>query len=173
MRFLLLFLLVLSACAPDPEPNTPTPEPDTPSAATDDSVVGIVGTSSQLSTLASALESTGLAETLRDTESAYTLFAPDDAAFEAIPEAERTALLADTERLTALLSGHVLPTRMLSPDIIDGLTIEAMNGTELTLQSDGTTVQLMTASGTRAAVITPDLDTSNGVVHIIDAVLSP
>jgi len=173
MRFLvLILLLVVSACASEPEP-TPTLEPDTPTVAPDDSIVGIVGTSSQLSMLASALESTGLAETLRNPESAFTLFAPSDAAFEALPEEERAALLANSERLTVLLQGHVLPTRMLSLDIIDGLSIEAMNGAELALTSDGTTVRIMDASGTRATVITPDLDTSNGVVHIIDAVLSP
>ena len=172
MRVLLLLLLVVSACAPEPEP-TPDPEPSTPAQAPDDSIVGIVGTSSQLSLLASALESTGLAETLQDPEAAFTLFAPSDAAFEALPDADRTALLADTERLAALLRGHVLPTRMLSPDIFDGLSIETMAGTELALQSDGTTVRLTDAAGTRATVITPDLDTSNGVVHIIDAVLSP
>ena len=173
IRSLILVLLVLSACAPEPEPAAPPSEPTLSSTETDDSIVGIVGTSSQLSTLASALESTGLAEMLRDPESAYTLFAPDDAAFEALPEAERTALLADTDRLTTLLQGHVLPTRMLSLDIIDGLTIEAMSGVELGLQSDGTTVRITDASGGNATVITPDLDTSNGVVHIIDAVLSP
>ncbi|MEO0559495.1 MAG: fasciclin domain-containing protein [Bacteroidota bacterium] len=173
MRVLLFLALILSACAPEPEPAPAPSEPESSPATTDDSVVGIVGTSSQLSTLASALETSGLAETLRDPERTYTLFAPSDAAFAALPEAERTALLADTDRLAGVLRSHVLPTRMLSLDIIDGLSIDAVSGAELTLQSDGARIRIADASGTQATVETPDLDTSNGVVHIIDAILSP
>ena len=167
MRPLVFALIVLSACSPDPEP-TPNPSPDPAPVVTDDSIVGIVGTNPQLSTLARALESSALAETLRDPGSAYTLFAPSDAAFSALPEAERTVLFADSERLAALLRGHALPTRMLSVDIFEGLSIESLNGSELALRSD-----ITDASGTQATVTTPDLDTSNGVVHIIDTVLSP
>lgn len=172
MRRFALTLILLSACAPDPEP-TADPVPDPTPVATDDSIVGIVGASSELGVLTRALETTGLADTLRSPDAAYTLFAPSDAAFEALPDAERTALLDDPERLAAWLRAHVLPTRMLSVDIIDGIAIESLGGTELTILSDGTTVQVVDPQGTRATVTTPDLDTSNGVVHIIDAVLKP
>lgn len=172
MRLLALSLLLFSACTPDPEP-PPDPAPEPTPVTTDDSIVGIVGTSSELSTLAGALDASGLAETLRDPEGAYTLFAPSDAAFASLPDGERTALFNDPDRLSSLLRSHALPTRMLSVDIIDGLSIETLGGTELALQSDGSTVRITGPSGTPVTVTTPDLDTSNGVVHIIDAVLLP
>ena len=174
MRPLLLFAFVLlAACASDPDPAAPASTPEPAAASTDDSVVGIVGTNSQLSTLSSALEPSGLAETLSNPDAAYTLFAPSNDAFAALPDADRTALLADPARLSDLLRAHTIATRMLSPDIIDGLTIETLGGSELTLASDGQTVRVTNASGVSATVVTPDLDTSNGVVHIIDTVLSP
>lgn len=176
MRLLLPFVLLLGACAQDPAPPA---EPSTPGSASptapvvDDTVVGIVATNGQLTTFSRAVEAAGLGETLRDADAAFTVFAPSDAAFAAMPDADREALLADEARLRALLLGHVVSTRMLTPDVIDGLTIETLGGTELTLTSDGTTVRVQDGAGTTATVTTADLDTSNGVVHVLDAVLSP
>lgn len=173
MRLLgLALLLALTACAPDPEP-APEPSPDPAPTETDDTIVGIVDANSELTTLARALETSGLAGTLRDPDGAYTLFAPSNAAFEAMPAAERTALLDAPDRLASVLRGHALPTRMLSVDIIDGLAIGSLEGTELTLALEGSTARVRVGSGTLATVTTPDLDTSNGVVHVIDAVLTP
>lgn len=172
MRCALCFaLLALSACTPDAEP-PPEPSPAPPVTVSDDSIVGIVNANAQLTTVTQALESTGLGETLRDPVGAYTLFAPSDAAFAALPDAERTALLEDSEALLALLSAHTLSTRMLTTDIFDGLSIETLAGTEVALMSDGATVRIRDASGTTTTVTTADLDTSNGVVHIVDTVLT-
>ena len=170
MRLVLLLALGLAACTPDaaPEPSAPP----VASATVDDTVVGIVGATAQLSTLSRAIDASGRGETLRDPDAAYTLFAPSDAAFQALPEADRAALLASPERLGALLDAHTVPTRMLSPDVFDGLAIETVAGTSLDLSSDGARVTVRDASGTTGTVTTADLDTSNGVVHVIDTVLS-
>ena len=170
MRLALFLALGLASCAPDPAPEPQPPPVASPSV--DDTVVGIAGSTPQLSTLSEAIDASGRAETLRDPDAAYTLFAPSDAAFQALPDADRTALLASPERLGALLDAHTIPTRMLSPDIFDGLAIETVAGTPLDLSNDGAAVTVRDASGTAATVVTSDLDSSNGVVHVIDAVLS-
>ena len=171
MRLVLLLTLGLASCTPDPTPPE-TPAPPPAASSVDDTVVGIVGSTSQLATLRQAIDASGQAEALRNPDAAYTLFAPSDAAFRALSDADRAALLASPDRLAALLDAHTIPTRMLSPDIFDGLAIESVAGSMLDLASDGATTTVRDASGTTATITTPDLDSSNGVVHVIDTVLS-
>ncbi|MBW7882908.1 MAG: fasciclin domain-containing protein, partial [Caldilineaceae bacterium] len=128
---------------------------------------GLLMGSVQLSTLAQAVESAGLARTLAG-EEPLTLFAPDDAAFAALPADELDALLANPEQLTQLLLTHVVAGEALTVTAITTGELATMAGTPLTVSmaDDGVTIN-------DAHIITPDLAVANGVVHIIDRVLLP
>lgn len=174
---LLLAALVAGCSDPSPEADpapsdttaaTPTP----PADVGRQSVADIVATSPRLRTLARLLQASGLDETLADTSTAYTLFAPSDDAFAALGDDAVAALEADPDAAREALLAHALPTRMLSFDIFPDLSIETMSGTELAfLERDGGLA--VRSGGTTAGITDADLDADNGVVHIIDAVFQP
>ena len=172
-----LLLAALAAGCAEPDPPAP-PVPDTTAAAppaVDDgrqSVAGVVATSPRLRTLARLLRSSGLTETLADTATAYTLFAPSDEAFAALGDGAVAALESDPDAAREALLAHVLPTRMLSVDVFPDLSIETVAGTSVSFpEADGALA--VQAGGTTARITDADLDADNGVVHIIDAVLQP
>jgi uncharacterized surface protein with fasciclin (FAS1) repeats len=175
---LFLLLATLAVGCSDPSPETDPAPADTavtaapPADAGRQSVADVVATSPRLRTVARLLEASGLGETLADTSTAYTLFAPSDEAFAALGDDAVAALEADPEAARAALLAHALPTRMLSVDVFPDLSIQTMGGTELAfLDRDG---GLAVRSGVTTAQVTDaDLDADNGVVHIIDAVLQP
>nr|WP_245749576.1 fasciclin domain-containing protein [Palleronia marisminoris] len=117
------------------------------------------------STLLSAAETAGLAETLSG-EGPYTVFAPSDEAFEALPEGTLDGL--SEEQLTSILTYHVVPSAAMAADLSDGQMIETVNGAELEVSIDGDTVMVGDATVTQA-----DIEASNGVIHVIDSVLMP
>lgn len=120
----------------------------------------------QLSTLSKLIADAGLADTLRG-PGPYTVFAPSDAAFAALPQQTRDELARDKERLKAVLTYHVLAGRVAS--------MEAHNGQARTVQ--GSSVAIARAGSfvtvDEAVVQTPDIAATNGVVHVIDRVLLP
>ncbi|MEM1432104.1 MAG: fasciclin domain-containing protein [Pseudomonadota bacterium] len=117
-------------------------------------------------TLVAAVQAAGLVETLKG-EGPFTVFAPTDDAFAALPEGTVEGLLADTEALTAILTYHVVPGKVMSTDLSDGMKAATVEGTEVTISlSDGPMVD-------GANIVTPDIETSNGVIHVIDAVILP
>jgi uncharacterized surface protein with fasciclin (FAS1) repeats len=117
-------------------------------------------------TLAAALQAAGLVETLKG-EGPFTVFAPTDEAFAAIPEAQLEALLADKEALTAVLTYHVVPGKVMAADVVDLDSATTVQGADLTIgTADGVTVD-------GANVVKTDIEASNGVIHVIDAVLMP
>jgi uncharacterized surface protein with fasciclin (FAS1) repeats len=120
-------------------------------------------------TLVTAVQAAGLEETLRG-ESPYTVFAPTDEAFAAVPQETLDALLADPQgALTDVLTYHVVPGKVMSTDLSDGMQAETVNGEslEITIEDDGT----VKVNG--ATVVTADIETANGVIHVIDTVLVP
>ena len=117
-------------------------------------------------TLLAAAEAAGLVETLQG-EGPFTVFAPTDDAFAALPEGTVEGLLEDTEALTAILTYHVVPGAVMSGDLTDGMTAETVNGAEVTF-TVGDTVMVNDAT-----VTTADIEASNGVIHVIDAVIMP
>jgi uncharacterized surface protein with fasciclin (FAS1) repeats len=155
----------------------------TDTAATEDSVaagtvVDVITSSPDHATLLAALQAAGLGEALAGA-GPYTVFAPNDAAFEAYVSSAGLAsaddLLADPN-LASILEGHVVPSALLSADILAqaeaaGGTLElaALNGAPLTITVDGGMVMI---NGS-ATVTTADLAAGNGVVHVIDGVLAP
>ncbi|MFT7346402.1 MAG: hypothetical protein ACI9CP_000854, partial [Cryomorphaceae bacterium] len=116
----------------------------------------------------------GLDGTL-DTEGPFTLFAPTDAAFDLLPEGLLEDLLADPSGdLTTILTHHVANGIAYSTDLSDGQSIPTLEGEDVTVGIDAAGVITITsASGVVAEVIVANLIASNGVVHVIDAVLIP
>ena len=116
-------------------------------------------------TLATALTAAGLVDTLKG-KGPFTVFAPTDDAFAKIPKADLDALLKDKAKLTAVLTYHVVPGKVLAKDIKPG-KVKTVQGSELTLATAGG----VTVDG--AKVISADVMADNGVIHVIDTVLLP
>jgi uncharacterized surface protein with fasciclin (FAS1) repeats len=118
-------------------------------------------------TLVAAVEAAGLVETLSG-EGPFTVFAPTDEAFAALPEGTVEGLLEDPEALAAVLTYHVVPGAVMSGDLSDGMTATTVNGADITVSIDMGTVMINDAT-----VTTADIETSNGVIHVIDSVILP
>ena len=130
-------------------------------------IAGIVTASADHTTLLGAVNTAGLAATL-DGPGNFTLFAPTNAAFAALPEGTLQALYDDISKLTAILTYHALGGVAVASDLSDGLQTTTLQGTDImvTITADGTFI-----NGAQVTVV--DQPATNGVVHIIDAVLLP
>ena len=118
-------------------------------------------------TLAKALEAAGLVETLAN-GGPFTVFAPTDEAFAKLPEGTLEALLNDTERLTAILTYHVVPGEVTSAEVVNLDAAPTVNGQEIDIRvMDG---MVMVDDATVTAT---DIKASNGVIHVIDSVILP
>lgn len=183
--FLSLFIvlsLVLAACGvqataePTQAPPLPeqTEEPmeeaaEEPAEAAAMSIVDIAVEDGRFTTLVTALEAVGLVETLQG-EGPFTVFAPTDDAFAALPEGALEGLLADPEALTDVLLYHVVSGSVKAADVVsfDGQEVETLSGQSVKVMLDGESVMI-----NEAQVIITDIEGSNGVIHVIDAVLLP
>ncbi len=129
-------------------------------------IVGIAAGDDQFSTLVTAVTEAGLVETLQG-DGPFTVFAPTNDAFAALPDGTLEGLLADTEALTGVLTYHVVPGKVMSTDLSDGMMAETVNGQSVTIGvGDGVTVD-------GANVVAADIEASNGVIHVIDSVILP
>ena len=129
-------------------------------------IVGTAVEAGQFQTLAQALQAAGLVETLQG-EGPFTVFAPTDEAFAKIPKQDLDALLADKEKLTAVLTYHVVSGRVMASDVVKADRAQTVQG-----QS----VEIDTSNGVHvdgARVIATDIVASNGVIHVIDTVIMP
>ena len=116
-------------------------------------------------TLAAALTAAGLIDTLKG-PGPFTVFAPTDEAFAKVPKAALDALLADKAKLTAVLTYHVVPGKVMAKDVKAG-KVKTVQGSEITLA---------TANGVMvdgAKVVKTDIAADNGVIHVIDSVIMP
>jgi len=120
-------------------------------------------------TLAAALQAAGLVDTLKG-NGPFTVFAPTDAAFAKLPAGTLESLLKpeNKAKLTAILTYHVVPGRILEPRLSEMKSAPTVNGTPLTIQSQKGT---LTVGG--AQVAKSDIVCSNGVIYVIDSVLLP
>jgi len=157
---------IIAACgSTEEEAASPTPEATMAQKDIVDTAVEAGGFTS----LVSAVQAAGLEETLRG-EGPFTVFAPTDDAFAAVPQETLDALFADPSgALSEVLTYHVVPGKVMSTDLSDGMMAETVNGKslEITIEDDGTVM----VGG--AKVVTADIETSNGVIHVIDTVLVP
>jgi uncharacterized surface protein with fasciclin (FAS1) repeats len=139
----------------------PAPQPTT-------TVVDVIVNSDVHNTLEAAVVAAGLVETLSGT-GPFTVFAPTDAAFAALPAGTVETLLADpTGALTQILLYHVVGAQALSTDLTDGQTVATLQGQTVTVTINAEGVFINNAQVTVA-----DIVTDNGVIHVIDAVLVP
>ncbi|MGF1566316.1 MAG: fasciclin domain-containing protein [Flavobacteriales bacterium] len=129
-------------------------------------VMDIIIGSEDHTTLEAAIDAAGLTATL-DGEGPFTVFAPTDAAFELLPEGTVEALLNDIPTLTAILTYHVVGATALSTDLSNGF-VATLNGSNVLVNVSDAGVFI-----NNAEVIFADIETDNGVVHVIDAVLLP
>ncbi|KAJ8612215.1 hypothetical protein CTAYLR_002908 [Chrysophaeum taylorii] len=124
-----------------------------------------------LSTLVDAVIAAGLDETLAG-PGPFTVFAPTNDAFDALPNGTLEALLNDTDTLTAILLYHVVSGEVFSANLTDGEMIMTLEGSNFTVAINDTGAFVIFDSGS-AAIISADIVASNGVVHVIDMVLIP
>lgn len=198
-RFVALFaalMLVVAACGDTTDETTTTEAEatttteaeasDTTEAMDDeemdeemgDTIADVVAGNEDFSTLLAAVEAADLTGSLADPEATLTVFAPTNAAFEAaLADLGLTAeeLLADTETLTSILTYHVLDSVVTSGDLAEAgseeIPVTTLSGEELiVIVGDAGNVTFRDQSAT---VTTADVEASNGVIHIIDAVLLP
>lgn len=140
----------------------------------DENTLLAVAEDAGLTTLRTAVAQAGLDETLSG-PGPFTVFAPSDEAFNALPEGTLESLLEEENRdqLTKILTYHVIPSQVMSGDLSGEMTVETVQGQNLTVTAADGTVTLTDALGNTATVISADNEASNGVAHVIDAVLMP
>jgi uncharacterized surface protein with fasciclin (FAS1) repeats len=150
-------------------------EADDMSEPTDD-IVDTAVAAGDFTTLVAAVQAAGLEETLRG-DGPFTVFAPTDDAFAALPEGTVDSLLEDPSgALTDILTYHVVEGAVMAEDVagMDGQEVTTVNGATFTVQvGDDGSVTLVDAGGNEVGVVQTDIETSNGVIHVIDAVLMP
>ena len=139
-----------------------------PAFAADKDIVDTAVGAGNFTTLVAAVQAAGLVETLKG-EGPFTVFAPTDAAFAALPAGTVEDLLKpeNKDKLVSILTYHVVPGKVMSGDLTEGMKAKTVQGGEVTITLDGG------AKVNGAAVSTPDIETSNGVIHVIDAVILP
>ena len=170
--------LTLGACSSSSKTSTSTTpttmpasvETTIPAAKT---IVDIAASSPDFSTLVTAVKAAGLAGTLSGS-GPYTVFAPTNAAFAKLPAATLASLLkpANKDQLAAILTYHVVPGTVMAKDVTPGM-VKTVNGANITVTVDNGNVVLTDGQGNKAKVVKTDIVASNGVIHVIDAVLLP
>jgi transforming growth factor-beta-induced protein len=170
---MLSLTLVAAACGSDGDDQAVTTEaPVETQAAEIGTIVDVAVANGSFTTLVAAVQAAGLVETLSG-EGPFTVFAPTDEAFAAALEAlglTAEELLADTDLLTSVLTYHVVPGAVFAETVmtLDGESVATVNGAVVTIGVDGDVVTVNDAN-----VVAVDVAASNGVIHVIDAVLLP
>jgi uncharacterized surface protein with fasciclin (FAS1) repeats len=139
-----------------------------PAYAADKDIVDTAVDAGSFTTLAAALGAAGLVETLKG-EGPFTVFAPTDEAFAALPEGTVEDLLKpeNKDKLAAILTYHVVAGKVMSTDLSDGMMAPTVEGSDVTITTEGGVMV------NDATVTTADIEASNGVIHVIDTVLMP
>jgi uncharacterized surface protein with fasciclin (FAS1) repeats len=129
-------------------------------------IVDVAVSSDSFETLVTALKAADLVPALQG-DGPFTVFAPTDEAFAKLPEGTLESLLADKEKLTAVLTYHVVPGQVMAADVAGLTSAKTLQGGELAISTEGG-VKINGAN-----VVTTDVTASNGVIHVIDTVLIP
>jgi uncharacterized surface protein with fasciclin (FAS1) repeats len=131
-------------------------------------IVDTAVSAGNFTTLVAAVKAADLVETLKGA-GPFTVFAPTDAAFEALPAGTIDDLLKpeNKAKLASTLTYHVVAGKVMSTDLSDGMTPDTVNGETITIKTEGG----VTINGT--TVSTADIEADNGVIHVVDAVLMP
>ena len=139
-----------------------------PAFAQDMDIVDTAVGAGNFTTLVAAVTAAGLVDTLKG-DGPFTVFAPTDAAFAALPAGTVEDLLKpeNKDKLTALLTYYVIAGKVMSTDLTEGMKAATVNGAEVTITLDGG------AKVNGATISTADIVAKNGVIHVIDAVIMP
>jgi uncharacterized surface protein with fasciclin (FAS1) repeats len=186
-----LSALALSACSGSEPAPTETEVVQDDAMASDNmvateatenkNIVALAQGNPQVSTLVTAITAAGLGETLSGT-GPFTVFAPSNDAFAKLDKATLDSLLKpeNKAKLASLLTYHVVAGDVKSGDlakmITDGkgtATVKTVNGGSLKASMDGDKIVLTDAKGGKSAVTAPDMDASNGTIHLVDTVVMP
>ncbi|WP_407654431.1 fasciclin domain-containing protein [Catalinimonas niigatensis] len=172
-----MFISLFACASGGSNENNTTAESDTPAEATTDieeptqsmDIVDLAGSQDNLSTLVTAVKAAGLVETLKG-DGPFTVFAPTNEAFEALPAGTLEMLLKpeNKDKLIAVLTYHVVSGDVESSGLSDGMSVATVEGSDIDVSIDGASVMVNEAS-----VVSADVDASNGVVHVIDQVILP
>jgi uncharacterized surface protein with fasciclin (FAS1) repeats len=131
-------------------------------------IVDTAASAGTFETLVAAVSAADLVDTLKG-DGPFTVFAPTDEAFAALPEGTVESLLKpeNKDQLVAILTYHVVPGKVMSTDLSDDMTATTVQGGDIMIDLDeGVKIN-------EASVVTADIETSNGVIHVIDSVILP
>jgi uncharacterized surface protein with fasciclin (FAS1) repeats len=166
-----VLVLAVSACSSDDSGSSSDPKAKATTTTTamtaKDTIVDVASGNPDFSTLVSAVTKADLASTLSGT-GPFTVFAPTNAAFAKVPADQLSALLADQAQLTKVLTYHVVPGKVLAADLQPTQMVKTVEGQDVDIQVTGGTA---TING--CAITKTDIEASNGVIHVIDCVLTP
>ena len=143
------------------------------SIAATDTITGLLGKTDSLSTLKTLVELADLDGALDSTDSQFTVFAPQDSGFAALPKEVTDALVKpeNVEVLAGILKYHVIPSKILSTDLAETQTVTTLNGDTIVVTKNDSGVTITDKTGNVSTVTTADVEATNGVVHIVDKVL--
>ncbi|OPZ44115.1 MAG: Fasciclin domain protein [Euryarchaeota archaeon ADurb.BinA087] len=172
MMVLLGAVLLCAGCTQPAPPATPTATPTmTPVATTVPEMKDIVQTAvadGRFTTLVTAVQAANLTPTLSGA-GPFTVFAPTDEAFAKLPEGTVANLLKEPQGdLTQILLYHVVSGKLMAADVVEQTNLTTVGGKQLTI-----TVENQTVMVDGAKVVITDIETKNGVIHVIDAVMIP
>ncbi len=156
--------------APAPDATTPAPTESSPGASTGtENLVALAAANGSFKTLTAALKAADLTATLEGT-GPFTVFAPTDQAFAALPQEALQELLKPENKalLVKILTYHVVPGKVTSTDLKSG-AVKSVEGGSINIKVDSATG----VSVNEAKVVQPDIQASNGVIHVIDKVILP
>jgi uncharacterized surface protein with fasciclin (FAS1) repeats len=163
--------LGLVACSSDSDSSSSSSDTKasttTTTAKCDNTIVDTAAGNADFSTLVSAVQQADLVDTL-NAEGPYTVFAPTNAAFAKIDPATLQGILGDKEKLTKILTYHVLGSKVTSSDLQPTQTVATVEGSDVTITADASGAKINDAN-----ITTTDIETCNGVIHVIDTVLVP
>ena len=172
----LALAIALAACAPAAAP-APTKAPATQAATTEapkateapvlKDIVDTAVAAGSFKTLATALQAASLVDALKG-KGPFTVFAPTDEAFAKLPKETLAALLKDPKALGEILKYHVVSGAVKAADVVKLSEAKTLQGEPVTIKVDGSTVMINDAK-----VVKADIETSNGVIHVIDTVMMP
>jgi transforming growth factor-beta-induced protein len=179
---MVVFALVLGACAPQATPAPQATQPPAPMATEEpapmpepteaaQTIVDVAVANGSFTTLVAAVQAAGLADTLSG-EGPFTVFAPTDEAFAKLPAGTLEQLLANPEELKNILLYHVVPGKVMAADVLtmNGQSADtALEGKQIGITIDGDKVMLNDS----ANVVATDVAASNGIIHVIDSVILP
>lgn len=166
---LVVVLLLCAGCTqPATQPVTATPTPTAPPVSELKDIVQTAVADGRFTTLVSAVQAADLATTLSG-PGPYTVFAPTDDAFKKLPEGTIATLLKEPKgQLSQILLYHVVPGKLMAADVVKQTNLTTVGGKQLTI-----TVENQTVMVDGAKVVITDIETKNGVIHVIDAVMIP